>query len=184
VEFTCCDLDSSGFVTDGCAAITYVADNFFVDPQFCGITDCDLAPTTTGDLKLSETSPCLASNSPCLQFVGAIDSTCTGTAVEENPADPNSPACELFQNHPNPFNPTTTIAFSLPGPGPTTANLSIYNVLGKRVATLADGELSSGFKSYTWSGKDMRGNPVSSGVYFYRLTTGSQTITKKMVLLK
>jgi len=182
LEFACCDLDSTGFETDGCGTITYLGDNFFVNPQFCEMTDCDLAPTSTGDLRLSGTSPCLASNSPCLQLVGAIDSTCTGTAVEERPAATPSPACELYQNHPNPFNPTTTITFLLPEP--TAANLSVYNIEGKLVAELADGRLSAGVKSYSWDGRDSGGNSVASGVYFYRLTAGDQMLTRKMVLLK
>jgi len=88
----------------------------------------------------------------------------------------------LYQNIPNPFNPSTTIAFTLPKQAKT--NLSVYNVEGKLVTTILDETLDAGFKEVTWNGKDARGNQVSTGVYFYRLTAGNRTLTKKMVLLK
>jgi hypothetical protein len=87
----------------------------------------------------------------------------------------------LRQNHPNPFNPTTTISFTLPGRASTT--VSIYNIEGRLVVTLVDEILDVGFKEVTWDGRDARSNHVSSGVYFYRLTAGNRTLTKKMVLL-
>ena len=56
--------------------------------------------------------------------------------------------------------------------------------LKDHVTTLVDGSMDEGFKKVTWDGKDSRGNQVSTGVYFYRLTAGKQTLTKKMILLK
>jgi hypothetical protein len=91
-------------------------------------------------------------------------------------------ATYLSQNLPNPFNPSTTIPFSLPMR--MKANLSVYNVEGRLVTTLVDDTLDAGFKVITWHGEDARGNSVKSGVYFYRLTAGDRTLTKKMVLLK
>ena len=88
----------------------------------------------------------------------------------------------LHQNHPNPFNPTTTISFTLPEK--TQATLVVYNVEGRLVRVLADGKLDYGFNEFTWDGKDSRGTLVSSGVYFYRLKAGKKVFTKKMVLLK
>ena len=88
----------------------------------------------------------------------------------------------LEQNSPNPFNPSTTIAFTLPNQLQT--RLSIYNIEGKEVATLVDQVLDGGLREVAWNGRDDRGNSVSSGVYFYRLTAGNQTLTKKMVFLK
>ncbi|UCH83174.1 MAG: DUF1566 domain-containing protein [Candidatus Latescibacterota bacterium] len=93
-----------------------------------------------------------------------------------------TPMCALFQNHPNPFNPTTTISFTLPKR--EKAGLSVYDVQGKLVTTLVDETLEAGFKEVIWDGKDSRGNQVSTGVYFYRLTAGNRMLTKKMVLLK
>jgi flagellar hook assembly protein FlgD len=88
----------------------------------------------------------------------------------------------LEQNYPNPFNPSTTISFTLPKR--TIASLSIFNVEGRLVTTLVDGTLDEGYKEVTWDGTNTHGNPVSSGVYFYRLKAGGKTLTKKMVLLK
>ena len=88
----------------------------------------------------------------------------------------------LGQNHPNPFNPTTTIPFLIPEMG--RVQLNIYDVRGSLVKTLFDGVLPAGFRQLTWDGTDNRGNGVGSGVYFYRMTTGKRTLTKRMTLLK
>ena len=78
---------------------------------------------------------------------------------------------------PNPFNPITRIAYSLPGE--TRVTLTVYNVRGERVATLVDGVVSAGDHSVTW---DARGS--ASGLYFYRLKAGTFTETRKFILLK
>ncbi len=91
-------------------------------------------------------------------------------------------ALALGQNYPNPFNPVTTITFTLPTE--MHATLSIYNLEGKRVKILVDEPLTEGFKEYIWDARDANGNPVSSGVYLYRLKAGSRTLTKKMILLR
>ena len=89
---------------------------------------------------------------------------------------------ELVQNFPNPFNPTTTMSFFLPEK--TRAVLSIYDVEGRLVITLVDDTSDEGLREVVWDGKDANGSQVGSGVYFYRLKAGSQTLTKTMVLLK
>jgi hypothetical protein len=88
----------------------------------------------------------------------------------------------LSQNVPNPFNPETTIRFSLPSSERVTLN--VYSATGALVRTLVDGVQPSGNHDFTWNGVDNRGNPVSSGVYFYRLNAGKFNETRKMVLLK
>jgi hypothetical protein len=88
----------------------------------------------------------------------------------------------LQQNYPNPFNPETTISFDMPAA--SNANLSIFNVKGQLVRTLADGTLDFGKHSYVWNGKDSTGNTVTSGIYFYRLTSGNHVETRKMMLMK
>jgi hypothetical protein len=88
----------------------------------------------------------------------------------------------LYQNYPNPFNPSTKISFNLPGE--RQASLSIYNIEGRLVKTLVNGSVKGGLQSVTWDGTDARGNPVSSGVYLYRLRAGGNVMTKKMILLK
>ena len=88
----------------------------------------------------------------------------------------------LAQNYPNPFNPTTTIAFSLPSNA--RVQLSIFNVLGQEVLTLMDAQMSAGEHEVVWNGDDASGRSVTSGVYFYRLTTDQFNETKKMILMK
>jgi len=88
----------------------------------------------------------------------------------------------LSQNYPNPFNPTTTIRFHLERR--ESVKLTVYNMLGRRVATLIDETLSAGSHEVVWTGTDDNRNVVSSGVYFYRLTAGELTDRKKMVLLR
>jgi hypothetical protein len=88
---------------------------------------------------------------------------------------------ELRQNHPNPFNPTTTIEYSIARRGHV--SLKVYNVAGQLVRTLVD-EVQSPeqVKPVAWDGTNNAGRRVSSGVYFYRLTTKGFTQTRKMVI--
>ncbi|MCD4829374.1 MAG: T9SS type A sorting domain-containing protein [Candidatus Cloacimonetes bacterium] len=88
----------------------------------------------------------------------------------------------LHQNRPNPFNPVTTIGFSLPVSGQV--ELAVYNVRGGRVKTLVNGDMKPGDHTVTWQGTDDNGSPVASGVYFYRLQAGGSAETRKMLLLK
>ncbi len=90
---------------------------------------------------------------------------------------------ELKGNFPNPFNPTTTIAFSLKDRSIVT--IEIYNILGQKVKTLVRADMDAGNHAVQWHGKDDNGRSVGSGVYFYRMSDGSKyTSTKKMILLK
>jgi immune inhibitor A len=91
----------------------------------------------------------------------------------------------LFQNYPNPFNPTTSIQFTVNcGRSSLHTSLKIYNVLGQLVRTLVDEDKTGGNYTILWDGRDEGGKTVSSGVYFYKLTVGSSSEVKKMVLLK
>jgi hypothetical protein len=89
---------------------------------------------------------------------------------------------DLSQNYPNPFNPQTTIAFSLKERG--TVSLKVYNVAGELVRTLMNEGQDKGAHTKVWDGRNDAGQPVSSGVYFYKLVTNNFSQTKKMVLLK
>ena len=88
----------------------------------------------------------------------------------------------LEQNHPNPFNPTTTIPFNLDAH--QKVELTVFDAGGRRVATLVNVELDAGPHAVEWDGTDDLGRAVVSGVYFYRLTAGGVEQTKKMMLLK
>jgi len=94
-------------------------------------------------------------------------------------------AYALSQNYPNPFNPSTTIQFAVPEQeSPVSVRLEVYNLRGALVRTLVDGVREPGNYSIQWQGKDRLGRPVSSGVYFYRLSTPNFKAVRKMVLLK
>ena len=88
----------------------------------------------------------------------------------------------LLTNYPNPFNPETTIRYSLNRPGEI--SLEIYNLKGQKVKTLINSEVSAGSHSITWKGESDYGSDVSSGVYFLRLVSGQQIETRKIVLMK
>jgi hypothetical protein len=88
----------------------------------------------------------------------------------------------LRQNYPNPFNPTTTIAYSLPEA--SKVRLDIYNLKGQLVKTLLNKDMEAGLHSVVWNGKDMNNVAVASGVYFYRISSPSNTETRKMLLMK
>jgi hypothetical protein len=89
---------------------------------------------------------------------------------------------QLAQNYPNPFNPTTTLACSLANEAQV--QLSIFEVNGALVRTLLDRQQGAGVHRIKWDGRNDHGQPVASGVYFYRLVAGAFTETKKMTILK
>lgn len=114
-----------------------------------------------------------------------------GTAVTGIGADGGNPpaAFQLKANFPNPFNPTTTIAFDLPNASRIT--LVIYDVLGRKVKTLLDARAAAGHYTVQWNGNNDAGQPVASGVYFYRLSTSPSegglkgvSQTRKMMLIR
>ncbi len=88
----------------------------------------------------------------------------------------------IMQNYPNPFNPSTSISYGLPQQ--SSVGLSIYDVQGQLVKTLQQGVKAPGNYEVQWLGMDQQGNPVSTGVYFCRLTAGSYSKTIKMVYLR
>ena len=91
-------------------------------------------------------------------------------------------ATVLHQNIPNPFNPTTLIRFELPERA--RVRLLVFDVQGRLVRTLVDGELQPGGQEIAWNGRDDDGRNVASGVYFYRLETPQTLVSRKMVLLR
>ena len=88
----------------------------------------------------------------------------------------------LYQNSPNPFNPETRINFDLKEDWQV--NLEIYNIKGQKVRTLINNQLSAGWHSIIWNGKDDNNKPVSSGIYFYKIMAGEFQATRKMLLMK
>ena len=110
------------------------------------------------------------------------DTLDVGTSVGIEDGDNLPTAFELEQNFPNPFNPTTSIRYTVNNAG--TYKLSVYNVLGQQIRTLVNGFQTPNRYELTWDGRNDKGVAVGSGIYFYKLTGENQNITKKMVLLK
>jgi len=88
----------------------------------------------------------------------------------------------LQQNYPNPFNPETVIEYTLAAPA--YVKLHVFDVLGRRVRTLVESPQPAGSHRRVWDGTDQAGRPVATGVYFYRLDTGSERVARRMVLLR
>ena len=88
----------------------------------------------------------------------------------------------LHNNYPNPFNPTTQIAVDLPEAAAT--EITVWNIIGQKVATLYSGDLSAGHHIVNFDGQDDNGQQLTSGMYFYRVTAGKYNAIKKMTLLK
>jgi hypothetical protein len=91
-------------------------------------------------------------------------------------------ATELQGNYPNPFNPETTIRYSVKETVPVT--IEIYNLKGQLVRTLVNEVKTAGNYSVIWNGRDSHNQPVSSGVYFYKMNAGKYSSTKKMIMMK
>ncbi len=106
-----------------------------------------------------------------------------GTTGIEDLAPATAPlAFSLGQNQPNPFSPHTKIDFAIPGK--SQVELAVYDVGGRLVRTLVEGMRDPGRYAVQWDGRDGGGRRVAAGVYFYRLTTGAETLTRKMTVLK
>jgi hypothetical protein len=101
----------------------------------------------------------------------------------ENESEINIPEnIELKQNYPNPFNSGTTIEFNLPRSG--YVEVKIYNLLGELICIPLQKHLPAGNHTINWNGRDAKGNICPTGIYFYQITAGSNSETKRMILLK
>jgi len=188
---------SSIYNPDSHNTLSYGAHNLSSDPMF--------ASTTVSNpeyLRLATGSPCINSGTPdisALQLLpydlagnwrvwdGRIDMGCYeyGSVPWVTNDDPIIPAVENVisaTNYPNPFNPSTTIAFSLPKAG--IATVEIYNLKGQKVRSLLNAKLPSGDHKAVWDGSNDNNQPVSSGIYFYRVCCADQAFTGKMILAK
>ncbi len=147
--------------------------NFSADPLFCG--------TDGMQYRLTSASPCAAGNHPSGmcdgELIGALASGCGTTAAP-------LPGIEglTLGNHPNPFNPSTTIYFDLPNEGP--ASLRIYDLAGRLLQARSWDSLPQGRGEFQWNGRDLDGRSLSSGVYLYRLDTRDHSLSRRMSLIK
>lgn len=111
----------------------------------------------------------------------AVSYTFTPLSIVDGMGIPDEFA--LRANYPNPFNPSTTIAYQMPEAG--RVSLEVYDLTGNVVSTLVSESQPAGYYQTVWNGRDQRGVPVATGVYFYRLQAGAEFVkTHKMVLMK
>ncbi|MBT4484778.1 MAG: hypothetical protein HOC71_13995, partial [Candidatus Latescibacteria bacterium] len=115
-------------------------------------------------------------------IINSMGSTAKRALSQEENALPLT--FKLSQNSPNPFNPLTTIEYSIPTGTSMRARLDVYDLRGALIKTLVDEIRSPGVHSVVWDGTDDSGNNVSSGVYIYRIKVGSNFDTKKMTLIR
>ena len=155
--------------------------NIDTDPLF-------VAPDS-GDFHLQATSPCIDAGDPSspldpdgtIADMGAFYFEQTTVGFHEDLVIlPNK--IYLYQNHPNPFNPVTTLRYDLPEDA--MVNITIYDMMGRQISTLVNSQENAGFKSVRWNATNNAGAPVSAGLYLYTIQAGEFRQTKKMVLLK
>jgi hypothetical protein len=114
---------------------------------------------------------------------GSVEGVYVDGSVSAVPDAVQTEGTILLQNHPNPFNPRTTIAFRLPTE--SRVWLGVYDLAGRRVAVLLEGEMRpEGYGEVLWEGLDQGGRPVPSGTYIYRLQAGRGAETRSMVLIR
>lgn len=175
---TCTWSDHSSFWNHGFDAIV-------------GIETWDPAPPqhhTTGDtlglMDIPLVADVTAISLATIATIAGIDTSGVSTTVENDGDIPESisPVFTLEDAEPNPFNPSTTIRFTLAAEGPI--DLAVYTTTGRLVIRLADDVRRAGPHAVTWDGTDGNGRAVPSGTYLYRLAAGASSETKKMVLVR
>ena len=144
--------------------------NIDLDPLFC-------APDSA-NYQLAENSPCIGTGLEGANM-GANEVGCGALSID-NYLMPTEFA--LHQNYPNPFNPVTTLRYDLPEN--TMVNITIFDIMGRMVSELVNGQQTSGYKTITWDATNSLGETVSAGVYLYSIQTGEFRQVKKMILLK
>ncbi len=105
-----------------------------------------------------------------------------GLAIRVDGSDALPQRYALGNNYPNPFNPSTRFEVALPRA--TAVDISVYNVLGSRVATVVSGEMAAGYHLVEWNGITDNGAPAGSGVYFLRMSAGPFSATSRIVMMK
>ena len=106
-------------------------------------------------------------------------------ALEELNTENNNASPELFtlhQNYPNPFNPVTNLDYNLPENA--MVNLTVFDMMGKVVIILVNGQQSAGYKTLQWNATNNSAQPISAGLYFYTIQAGEFSQTRKMILLQ
>ena len=164
------------FVIDGAGnALDHM--NIVIQPSSFMQFDLRFAPTQAGSFEGSLIINTDDANNPNIVI------TLTGSASPVSIDDPIQPAVTALKgNYPNPFNPRTTISYSVKEQGPV--SIGIYNLKGQLVKTLVSETKAAGNHSVVWEGDDDGGRQVSSGIYLYKMYSGKYTSTKKMIMMK
>lgn len=146
------------------------------DPEPDGVLGGDSAPSNS------------AAALPAIDAVWTIEIDGNGDGLPDlGESAANLPTLDqlvLLPNVPNPFNPSTTLHFEIPGSAAAHAQLAIFDVRGRRVATLVDGVLEAGRHTAVWDGRTAEGRSVAAGTYFSRLSCGGQVTTRPLSLIK
>jgi len=200
VSYSCITNGETGIDLTGFGNLYWLSGNIVFDPLFINPEENDyhlqdssscvgagIDTINIGELTLVTPEFDLEGNSRpnpigSMPDMGAFENQYGEPQVSSDNLESQKPYCGL-NNYPNPFNPTTTIEFSLQHNSNT--ELSIYNIKGQKIKNLVNNELISGQHSIIWSGDDDNGKLVSSGVYFYKLYVNGKTVSvKKCLLLK
>ena len=167
-----------GIVTNNNGIINWLEGNIDEDPLFVDLVN--------GDYHLTENSPCIDAGDPSssLDPDGTIADMGAFYFHQLNEINENEiPISEFdLSNYPNPFNPSTTISFTIQED--SKIELSVYNIKGQKIKSLLSDQIAAGKHSIVWNGEDASGKKVSSGIYLYKLQTQAVTQTRKMLLLK
>jgi hypothetical protein len=173
-------------------AISYSMLNFKPNPPCwgCLFGDPKLTDPINNDFNLLPGSKCIdtgditildldgsRSDMGAIPFGSTWPLSTTNVSLETTP-----PSFSLSQNAPNPFNPTTHIAFTLPQPGDT--KLAVYDITGRHVRTLLKKHLPVGTHTAIWDGTDDSGRRVATGVYIYRVSAEGQSLVRRMTLIR
>ncbi len=156
------------------------AQSVLLDSQY---QPTDLTQFNTGDQVMLWAVASNGSASELLQVkLDKTASVTTGAAEQTLAQVPQT--LQLHANYPNPFNPSTTISFTLAKSEFNRVRLEVYDITGRKIKTLFNGVLNDGSYSFKWNGTNFANQVVSSGVYFYRISTGANVISKKMTLMR
>jgi hypothetical protein len=171
VDLDCCDVFGNTPHNYGGLAVDQTGEdgNVSADPLFCD--------AAAGDFTLDAVSPCVPAHNECGVQIGALGVGCGLTPAPAGPA-----ALVLHPCYPNPFNPCTTLTFTLPADG--TVRLEIYAMDGTRVATLLDEARPAGTYTVAWHGRDDQGRDAPAGIYAARLVTAGAATGQRLALVR
>ena len=171
IDHTDAEGGESAVINGNISEVIWGTGNIDADPLFCG--------PGIGDYHLAENSPCVGTGENGASM-GAFGVGCGAILLTDRGMIPLK--ILLHQNYPNPFNPLTTLRYDLPENA--LVNITIYDMMGRQVKTLINGQQSAGHTSLQWNATNNDGLPVPAGIYLYILQAGELKQTKKMVLLK